>query len=66
MEAYGEPIAGSMYVRCFCEHCGSPMRCPQNTLDQEHHVCGECLKRVPPAHTGLVARQRAKLGKTSS
>lgn len=65
MEQRGDAITNSWFYRDFCEACGEPIRVRLGDLKKANH-CDDCYNARPPAaHTGLVKRQRTKLGKTT-
>ena len=63
-EQQGASIPGSRYIRDYCTRCGEPIRVLE--LRDEGNHCKDCYNAHPPgAHTGMVPRQKAMLGKTT-
>lgn len=67
-EKPGQPIAGSQYVRAYCDYCGDPFRMHDHDFkamqkSAARFDCG-CGEKPPPAHTGLTERLRIGCSKT--
>lgn len=61
----GKRIEGSRLVRDFCCFCLEPMRV--DAIDNKVlPVCLSCRPHIPPAHAGLVARQKHGCMKTDA
>ncbi len=71
-EMFGVPgslIPGSRYRRAYCSRCGEPIRIEPHDesapywKDYSAEMCRCCYpeSNAPPAHEGLVYRQRIKL-----